>query len=104
MFRALLELIVTIIIVIAARAILAGMMKGFTNASRTGFDQNGPAEPPPPRRQPRERVNVAGELHKDPACGMYVAESTQYQRRAGRENFYYCSEDCKNKHALATKS
>jgi hypothetical protein len=33
---------------------------------------------------------------------MYVAESTRFQRR-GRENFYYCSEDCKDKHALAAR-
>jgi YHS domain-containing protein len=106
MFRALIELIVTIIIAMAARAILGSVMKGFANSARTGFSQGGaantPPQPPPPQR-PRERESVAGELHKDPVCGTYVAESTQFQRRSGRENFYYCSEACKDKHALAAR-
>jgi YHS domain-containing protein len=103
MFRALLELIVTIIVAMAARAILGSVMRGFTNASRTGFGQSAPAEAPPTPRQPKERVSVAGELHKDPVCGMYVAESTQFQRKSGRDHFYYCSEGCKDKHAVAAR-
>jgi len=107
MFRALLELIVTIIIAMAARAIFGSVMKGFTNAARAGFQQSDSTPQPAPetpRQQPRERVAVAGEMHKDPVCGMYVAESTQYQRRSGRDSFYYCSEECKNKHALAART
>ena len=46
---------------------------------------------------------VTGELHKDPVCGMYVAESTRFQRKSGREHFYYCSEECKDKHAVAAR-
>jgi YHS domain-containing protein len=106
MFRALLELLVTIIVAMAARAILGSLMKGFNSASRTGFGQprqNAPSDTPPPPRQPNERAAVAGELHKDPVCGMYVAESTQYQRKSGRDHFYYCSEGCKDKHAVAAR-
>jgi YHS domain-containing protein len=99
MFRALLELVVTIILAMAARAILASLMKGFQNASRTSSQ----APPPPPPQQPKERVSVAGDLHKDPVCGMYVTESTRYQRSSGREKFYYCSEQCKDKHAVAAR-
>jgi hypothetical protein len=103
MIRALFELIITIIVAMVARAILSSLMKGFANASRNGFGQSPPAQPPPPPpQQPKEKVTLAGELHKDPVCGMYVAESTRFQRR-GRENFYYCSEDCKDKHALAAR-
>lgn len=109
MFRALLELIVTIIIAMAARAILGSVMKGFANSARTGFQQRGPeqqqqAPPDPPRSQPRERVAVAGEMHKDPVCGMYVAESTQFQRRIGSDTFYYCSGECRSKHAVTAKA
>lgn len=102
MFRALIELIVTILLAVVARAILTSVMKGFSTAARGGFSQNPPTQPPPPPRQPK-KVTIAGELHKDPVCGMYVAESTRFQRRSGRENFYYCSEDCKDKHALAAR-
>ncbi len=111
MFRAILELIVTIVIAMAARAILASVMKGFSNASRTGFQQNtqsqgsGQRGPDPTTKSgPKERVSVAGELHKDPVCGTYVAESTSYKRGAGRETFYYCSEACKDKHAVSARS
>ena len=102
MFRAIFELIVTIVIAMAARAILASVMKGFSNASRAGFDQRGPD--PSAKPAPKERVSVAGELHKDPVCGTYVAESTSYKRGAGRETFYYCSEACKDKHGVAARS
>jgi YHS domain-containing protein len=103
MIRALFELLVTILLAMVARAILTSLMKGFSSAARGGFSQSPPAQPPPPPQQPRENVRVAGELHKDPVCGMYVAESTRFQRRSGRENFYYCSENCKDKHALAAR-
>ncbi len=86
-----------------ARAILTSIMKGFSSAARNGFTENQPPPPPPRQQPPKEKINIAGELHKDPVCGMYVAESTRFQRRSGRENFYYCSEDCKDKHALAAR-
>jgi YHS domain-containing protein len=110
MFRALLELIVTFIIAMAARAILGSVMRGFANSARQGFQQNGPAQqapPDPPQHPPQQaktRERVAGEMHKDPVCGMYVAESTQYQRRVGRDNFYYCSGECRSKHAVTAKA
>lgn len=109
MFRALLELIITIIVALAARAILGSMMRSFTQSARTGFGQNAPSGPAssyaPPRQQsqPKEKVTVAGELHKDPVCGMYVAESTGFNRRSGGATFYYCSEECKGKHTVAAR-
>jgi YHS domain-containing protein len=107
MIRALMELIVTIIIVIAARAILGSFLKSVSGAARS-FEQRGFGggyQPPPPGRgnQPKETMRVAGELHKDPVCGTYVAESTNFQRRSGGEVFYYCSEQCKEKHAVAAR-
>jgi len=105
--RWLFELIVTILVAMAARAIFGSVMKGFANSARAGFQQGNSAQQPPPEpppAKPRERVVVAGEMHKDPVCGMYVSESTQYQRRLGRDNFYYCSEECKSKHAVTAKA
>ena len=104
MFRALLELIVTIIVAIAARAILGSLFRGFAGAARSGYQQ--PSEESQPRSRqsaPRENIRVAGELHKDPVCGTYVAESTRFQRKNGNEIFYYCSEQCKDKHAVAAR-
>jgi YHS domain-containing protein len=79
-------------------------MKGFANSARTGFQAQQQAPPDPPKPQPRERAAVAGEMHKDPVCGMYVAESTQFQRRIGNDNFYYCSGECRSKHAVTAKA
>ena len=98
MFRWLIELIVGFIVAMAARAILRSVMQGFTNAANPVGGERPAASA---KQQPKERIVVAGELHKDPVCGMYVAESTQYQRKSGRDSFYYCSEECKSKHALA---
>lgn len=109
MLRALLELVVTIVVALAARAILTSMMKSFAQSARTGFGPTTPAASDsaqmPPRQQtpPKEKVTIVGELHKDPVCGMYVAESTGFSRRSGGETFYYCSADCKDKHAVAAR-
>lgn len=102
MLRAALELLITIIIVIAGRAILASFLKGIANSSAAAFQQ---------KSQDQGNANSAGpgaassapkgnELHKDPVCGTYVAESTQFRRQAGGQTFYYCSANCKEKHAL----
>ncbi len=102
MFRWLIELIVGFIVAMAARAILRSVMQGFTNAANPGGAAERPASSA--KQQPKERIVVAGELHKDPVCGMYVAESTEFQRKSGRDSFYYCSEECKSKHALAART
>jgi YHS domain-containing protein len=101
--RALIDLVITIIVAMVARAILGSVMKGFANSARSGFAQSGPRGAPPPAAQPQERVSVAGELHKDPVCGMYVTESTRFQRKSGHDQFYYCSAECKDKHAVAAR-
>ncbi len=99
MFRAALELLFTILIVIIARAVLTSVMKGITNAaanassssSHTATPNRGPAAQP------------SGELHKDPVCGTYVAESTAFRRQTGGQSFYYCSEACREKHSLVAR-
>jgi YHS domain-containing protein len=100
--RALLELVLTIIAVIVARAILTSFMKGMVNTGRT-------TSPPPPtqdssyQNQTQARTGQqkqpTGELHKDPVCGTYVAESTPFRRQVSGQTFYYCSGACKEKHA-----
>jgi YHS domain-containing protein len=102
MFRAILELIVTIIVVMAARAVLNSFLRGLSKASMGGFqesqqqDRRNPGTAAPP-------ASPTGELHKDPVCGTYVAESTQFRRQTGGQIFYYCSENCREKHALVAR-
>jgi YHS domain-containing protein len=98
MFRALLELIITILVAMVARALISSIMKGFGNASSQAFraDQ-------PPQQQPNAAPQNGRELHKDPVCGTYVADSTTFRRQIAGNTFYYCSESCRARHALAAK-
>ena len=100
MFRALLELIVTILVAFAARAILSSLMKGFASSAGAAFQgQTGPQ--PNPGQQPRPaEPRASGELHKDPVCGTYVAESTSFRRQSSGQTYYYCSATCRDRHSL----
>jgi YHS domain-containing protein len=103
MIRAILELLITILIVIIARAILTGLMKGISNASQTDF-QNRRSDPGASDRMgTSSKSQAAGELHKDPVCGTYVAESTPFRSRVASETFYYCSDACREKHSLVAR-
>jgi YHS domain-containing protein len=93
MFRALFELIITIVIAMVARALFASVMKGFGSAASSGFQQQ--QQPAQPREAPR-----TGELHKDPVCGTYVSESTSFRRQLSGKTVYYCSDNCRQKHAV----
>ena len=102
MFRALLELLFTVLVVVIARMVLTALMRGLANSSRGAFrtmktqsrSEQRSADPP---------SHPTGELHKDPVCGTYVAESTPFRRQTGGQTFYYCSEACREKHALVAR-
>ena len=93
--RAVLELVLTIIAIIVARAILTSLMRGVVHMGRT--------QPPSEssNTQAAQNPQPTGELHKDPVCGTYVAESTPFRRQSAGTTFYYCSGVCRDKHALA---
>jgi YHS domain-containing protein len=107
MFRALLELFITTVAIIVARAILNSLVKGLRSAAReypqreqtaaSGSGESGA------RSRPQKGPVSGSELHKDPVCGTYVAESTPFRRQAGGQTFYYCSSDCREKHALVAR-
>ena len=100
MIRALLELLLTVTVIIVARAVLTSLMRGMVNAGRMSSPPPAPAEGRP---QNGKQAQPTGELHKDPVCGTYVAESTPFRRQAAGQTFYYCSTGCKEKHALVAK-
>lgn len=93
MMRALIELLITIVIVIGARAVLKSLFSGITQAVN-----DSQARPP----AGKTAVAAGGELHKDPVCGTYVTASTQFQRQSNSQTFYYCSAACRERHRLAT--
>lgn len=98
MFRALFELILTIVIAMVARAVLASVLKGFGAATSNAFQQQ---QQQPRGQQPPPDAPRAGELHKDPVCGTYVSESTSFRRQLSGKTIYYCSDACRDKHAHA---
>ncbi len=103
MIRALLELIFTVIAVVVARMILTSLLRGVANASQGAFRNRQPGGPIQNRGSAPSPAQSAGDLHKDPVCGTYVAESTPFRRQIGRQNFYYCSDACREKHSLVAR-
>ncbi len=102
MFRALLEILFTIAVVLIARAVLTSIFKGIARASADALRRQ--AQPPGQRsNEAPSESNLGGELHKDPVCGTYVAESAALKRQAGGQTFYYCSESCREKHSLVAR-
>jgi len=97
MFRALLELIITILVAMVARAVFTSVMKGFGSAASGAFQQQ--QQRPGQAEAPKE-TSRAGELHKDPVCGTYVSESTSFRRQLSGKTVYYCSDACRQKHAV----
>jgi YHS domain-containing protein len=69
-------------------------MSGFRQASVGGRA---------PGTAPIDAPRSGTDLHKDPICGTYVVESTRLQRLIGGQRFYYCSEECQEKHALVKR-
>jgi YHS domain-containing protein len=106
MIRALFELLITIMVVFVARALLTTVLKGISRASSDSFqprtaDQRSGSRPASSSAAPGPQVG--GELHKDPVCGTYVAETTAFRRQSAGQSFYYCSSDCREKHALVAR-
>ncbi|HSU32497.1 MAG TPA: hypothetical protein VLJ11_14795 [Bryobacteraceae bacterium] len=108
MLRAVLELLLTLAVILIARVVLTGVMKGISSASTGGYSdsnsQNGSAgRQNSQNRRTGPEPQAAGLLHRDPICGTFVAESTRFRRQIGPQTYFYCSENCQQKHALAAK-
>jgi YHS domain-containing protein len=101
MFRAILELLLSLVVIAIARVVLMGLMKGISSASSQAFQNPSPQQPG--QRSGASETPAAGLLHKDPVCGTFVAESTHFRRQSGRQTFFYCSEACQQKHAAAAR-
>lgn len=47
------------------------------------------SDPPPPQ--------IQGTVHKDPACGIYVAEELAVTAPVAGEKRYFCSPECRDR-------
>jgi uncharacterized protein len=51
------------------------------------------------KSQPSENpVNASNQMVKDPVCGMYMDSRLAVRLENRRENYYFCSEECKEKY------
>jgi YHS domain-containing protein len=96
MFRIVLYLLLAVVLISVLRSVIGVVMKMMASFLNTSSGPN----PTPPSADAHQ---LGGELHRDPVCGTYVAESTPHQRRISGQMFYYCSESCRERHALAPR-
>lgn len=104
MLRALIELLFTVFIIVVGRAVLTSVLKNVAKVSLGGFqNQSAQGERAAGQRRTEQPSGpqIAGELHKDPVCGTYVAESSAVRRQVGGRTIFYCSENCRKKDAAA---
>ena len=94
MLRAILEFLVVVILTMAARAILRGLLGGIGQASVNAFRQTA-AEAQRRQAEAPEQTAGARTLHKDPVCGTYVPESTPFREQSPGGTVYFCSEACR---------
>ncbi|HVO99852.1 MAG TPA: YHS domain-containing protein [Bryobacteraceae bacterium] len=88
MFRAVLYLIATILVISVVRAIINVILKGFADLFQTGK--------PSPSGPRRPTVSAGGELKKDPVCGTFISTESALQKRVGGETYYFCSAECRD--------
>ncbi|HWF48230.1 MAG TPA: hypothetical protein VG168_14570 [Bryobacteraceae bacterium] len=98
-FRTIFELLITIILIIAVRSVLGGVLRGLTGGSQLPR----PASQTRPTSAQEDGPQLNGHLHRDPVCGTFVAETTRFQRQIGRQTVYYCSSDCREKHSYVAQ-
>ena len=55
----------------------------------------------PPRRSPRDATD---RMVRDRVCNTFLPRSRALVVHAGGEEFFFCSEDCRDKHPVAEKS
>ena len=94
--RVIIEFLFLVVFLVVARAIIRGLMSGVRASSG-----NAPPQTTPGSRQAPLRGT---DLHKDPVCGTYVTESTNFQSQGAGQRFYYCSEACRKQHTVETKA
>jgi hypothetical protein len=93
--RFILYLLASLILISILRSVIGVISKGIASALKSANL--------PPETGPRTTGQLGGDLHRDPVCGTFVAESTPFQRRLTGQVFYYCSDACREKHALVAK-
>lgn len=88
MLRFVVILLAAVLLISVLRSVIGLILRGFSELL------NSSTAPQPKRPE----VPVAGELKKDPVCGMFVPAASAIKQTAGAETVYFCSEECKSKY------
>ena len=95
MFRAIFELLLTILVVTVLKSIVGIVMRGMSSAMSDTMKRPGAA---PGRPRNSQEIPVTGELKKDPVCGTYIAAATSIKKTVAGQTIHFCSEDCRDKY------
>lgn len=96
MIRVALEAIITITVLLLARAIITSILRSFASAAFGSRPQTQASN----SAKPEERARTSGTLHRDPVCGTFVPETTPFRRDLSGSTVYYCSKACRESHSL----
>jgi len=94
MFRVILYLLFTVVIITVLRGVIGIIMKGLAGIL-------GPQSSQQVRQRPENQVPLSGELKKDPSCGTYISAATSIKEKVGGETFYFCSKECRDKYVAS---
>ena len=86
MMRAILELIVTVLVITLLRSVIGILAKAMFHPSA-----------PPSASPARPSVPAGGELKKDPVCGTFISTATAIHKNVRGETYYFCSTECRDK-------
>jgi YHS domain-containing protein len=88
MIRFVLYLFLTVILISVVRSIAGILGRAIRGASPAG----------PAGRRPAAEPRKAGELKRDPVCGIYISTATSVKRNVGGEVVHFCSAQCSEKY------
>jgi YHS domain-containing protein len=99
MIRVALEAIITITVLLIARAIISSILRSFSNPA---VFNTRPQNQASGGYKPADHAPVNGTLHRDPVCGTFVPETTPFRRDQAGSTYYYCSKSCRESHSLVS--
>lgn len=90
MIRVVLYLFLAVILITLLRVVIGVVGKGLSALF----------EPERPGREERsaEQPRLAGELKRDPVCGVYVSTAKSVKRTIHGEVVHFCSQECSDKY------
>ena len=92
MFRLILDLLLTVVVLTVLKSIIGIVLRGVSQAMKPG------ATAPGAGPQPSNQIPLTGELKKDPVCGTYIATTTSIKEKVGGQIFHFCSQECRDKY------